>query len=43
MIFMLCSAPMPPRIIDVNRPFLYKIVSKNVTLFSGRVSNPLKN
>ena len=32
----------PPQEVNVDRPFLYRIIDKkrNVTLFSGRVSNP---
>ena len=33
----------PPMYIKVDRPFFYKIVFKNFTLFSGRTVNPLRD
>ena len=38
----MCMPP-PPIIINVDKPFFYKIIYKNNTIFVGRVVNPLES
>uniref|UniRef100_A0ABD2XEK2 Serpin domain-containing protein n=1 Tax=Trichogramma kaykai TaxID=54128 RepID=A0ABD2XEK2_9HYME len=43
MVMALCCMPPPAVELLVDRPFVYKIMHKNQTLFSGHVVNPLEN
>ena len=35
--------PRSPIIMNVDKPFFYKIIYKNHTIFAGRIVNPLES